>query len=416
MSTSFYEKILEYTVSSTRVQIVRIDKNYKYLVTDHTKALSRKDIVKAIESINERRITLFSLIKTIRNMTGEKPKFSELVSISRTMRYKKLQILLDDPYIEDISIVGPGTVWVRHSEIIRRDPGADYIPTNIAIKTQAEFLDYMEILAEKIGKLVTPLNPIADGNLPEEDGGHRVHLVHPEVAGGIGEIVIRKKRGISSISLDEMVKRNTIPPEAVELIKRIIDRRGSIIIAGPPGSGKTTLLRAILYSMIPKEWKIVIIEDTPEIDPLPGSAWVRYVVPVNLWGRGRDIDQMILAKAALRASVNRYIVIGETRGREARVLPQAINMGLGSLTTFHGGSAREVITRLMSPPIELSPHQVAMFDAIIVMGFSTREGKLQRAVMSVEKPVYDESSNRVIIRRLYRIRTRRMIDYAETNH
>lgn len=415
MSTSFYEKILEYTVSSTRVQVVKIGKSYKYLVTDQPKALSREDIVRAIESINERKITLFSLIKAIRRTTGKKPKFSELVSISRTMRYKKLQILLDDPYIEDISIVGPGTVWVRHSEVLRRDPGADYIPTNITIKTQAEFLEYMELLAEKIGKLVTPLNPIADGNLPEEDGGHRVHLVHPEVAGGVGEIVIRKKRSISSTSLDEMVKKNTISPEVVGLIKRVIDRRGSIIIAGPPGSGKTTLLRAILYSLIPKEWKIVIIEDTPEIDPLPGSAWVRYVVPASLWGSGRDVDQMILAKAALRASVSRYIVIGETRGREARVLPQAMNMGLGSLTTFHGGSAREVVTRLMSPPIELSPHQVAMFDAIIVMGFSTRGGELQRTVVSVEKPVYDDSSNRVIIRKLYKMRARRMIDYAETS-
>jgi len=396
------------------VQVVKIGKNYKYLVTDQPKALGREDIVRAIESINERKITLFNLIKAIRRTTGKKPKFSELVSISRTMRYKKLQILLDDPYIEDISIVGPGTVWVRHSEILRRDPGADYIPTNITIKTQAEFLEYMELLAEKIGKLVTPLNPIADGNLPEEDGGHRVHLVHPEVTGGDGEIVIRKKRGISSISLDEMVKRNTLSPEVVGLIKRIIDRRGSIIIAGPPGSGKTTLLRAILYSLIPKEWKIVIIEDTPEIDPLPGSAWVRYVVPASLWGIGRDVDQMSLAKAALRASVSRYIVIGETRGREARVLPQAMNMGLGSLTTFHGGSAREVVTRLMSPPIDLSPYQVAMFDAIIVMGFSTRDGKLQRTVVSVEKPVYDDSSNRVIIRKLYKIGTRRMIDYAET--
>ncbi len=414
MSTSFYEKILEYTVSSTRVQVVKIGKNYKYSVTDQPKALGREDIVRAIESINERNITLFNLIKAVRRTTGKKPKFSELVCISRTMRYKKLQILLDDPYIEDISIVGPGTVWVRHSEVLRRDPGADYIPTNITIKTQAEFLEYMELLAEKIGKLVTPLNPIADGNLPEEDGGHRVHLVHPEVAGGEGEIVIRKKRGISSISLDEMIKRNTISPEVVELIKKIIDRRGSIIIAGPPGSGKTTLLRAILYSLIPKEWKIVIIEDTPEIDPLPESAWVRYIVPASLWGSGRDVDQMALAKAALRASVNRYIVIGETRGREARVLPQAINMGLGSLTTFHGGSAREVVTRLMSPPIELSPYQVAMFDAIIVMGFSTRDGKLQRTVVSVEKPVYDDSSNRVIIRKLYKIGTRRMIDYAET--
>lgn len=416
MSAPFYEKILEYTVSSTQIRVVRTGKSYKYLVADQPKTLGRDDIIKSIESIKDRKITLFNLIKAIRSIAGKKPGLSELVNISRTMRYKKLQILLDDPYIEDISIVGPGTIWVRHSEVLRRDAGADYIPTNIVIKTQAEFLEYMELLAEKIGKLVTPLNPIADGNLPEGDGGHRVHLVHPEVAGGFGEIVIRKKKGIGSISLDEMVDKRTISPEVVSLIRRIISRRGSAIIAGPPGSGKTTLLRAILYSLIPKEWKIVIIEDTPEIDPLPGSAWVRYVVPASLWGNSREIDQMILAKAALRSSVSRYIVIGETRGREARVLPQAMNMGLGSLTTFHGGSAREVVTRLMSPPIELSPYQVAMFDAIIVMGFSTKGGELRRTVVSVEKPVYDDSSNRVILRKLYRMRERRVVSYAKTDY
>lgn len=412
MSTTFYEKILEYTVSNTRIQVLKKGNTYTYMVKNQLKTLSKEDIVKAIESISGRRITLFNLIKAIHKTTGKRPKFEELVDISRTMKYKKLQILLDDPYIEDISIVGPGIIWVRHSEVLRRDPKADYIPTNIVIKTHTEFLEYMELLAEKIGKLVTPLNPIADGNLPKEDGGHRVHLVHPEVAGGTGEIVIRKKKSASSISIYDMLKKHIITHEIIELIKKIIEKRGSIIIAGPPGSGKTTLLRAILYSLIPKEWKIVIIEDTPEIDPLPGSAWVRYVVPASLWGSGRDIDQMILAKAALRSSVTRYIVIGETRGREARVLPQAMNMGLGSLTTFHGGNAREVVTRLMSPPIELSPYQVAMFDAIIVMGFSNYGENAQRSVVSVEKPIYDDSSNKVIIRKLYKQKHKSVINYA----
>jgi flagellar protein FlaI len=181
------------------------------------------------------------------------------------------------------------------------------------------------------------------------------------------EIVVRK-RIERIVKVEELAKQGSIPYAFIKYVESLINKRGSMIIAGPPGSGKTTLLRAILHSMIPGSWKIAIIEDTPEIDPLPGSSWSRY----TSFELGRvKVDLFDLAKASLRSSATRLLVVGETRGAEAQVLTQAINTGMGALTTFHAGSPEEAIARLRSQPIGLSNSQVSMFWAIAIMGFQS---------------------------------------------
>jgi len=171
---------------------------------------------------------------------------------------------------------------------------------------------------------------------------------------------------------------------------------GSVIIVGPPGSGKTTLLRSLLYEYVPPSWKVVIIEDTPEIEPLPGSNWVRYLVSYNPLTNEVIYDEFMLAKAALRASVSKLLVIGETRGAEAQVLAQALNMGLGSLTTFHGGSAEEAIARLMSYPINLNKYQISMFWAFVTMHLVNDGKSLRRMVVRIDEPVLINDELRLI--------------------
>ncbi|MEM2203082.1 MAG: ATPase, T2SS/T4P/T4SS family, partial [Sulfolobales archaeon] len=90
-------------------------------------------------------------------------------------------------------------------------------------------------------------------------------------------------------------------------------------------------------------------------------------------------------------SANRLIVIGETRGAEAQVLAQALNMGMGALTTFHGGSSEEVITRLMSPPINMSKHQIGSIWTIVIMGIGCVNSKgVGRCVERVDEILMDD--------------------------
>ncbi len=406
------EIVIEYRVGTAKVTIVRdAEGSFQYIVKEQEIEDAREEIRRNIEVIimgsEDSNDNMYSLVKTaIRffktRRKGKLPEANIAYAFRKELKYKKLQVLIDDPYVEDISIVGPGNVWVRHSYIVSRDPHADYIRTNIVLKDMFEFLEYMNLLAEKAGKLISRATPIVDANLPESDGGHRIHLVHPDIADGKGEIVIRKKKSSTLVRVKELVSNGMLTRDIVLLLQNVITKRGSILIVGPPGSGKTTLLRAILYDLIPHDWKVAIIEDTPEIDPPQGSCWVRYVTPMYRVTNGGSIefDQMALTKAALRSSVNRFIVIGETRGAEARVLVQAMNMGMGGLTTFHGGSAEEAIMRLTSPPINLTAQQVAMFNLIVTLNYVVDCG-LKRAVIAIDEPVYDKSENSVMLNRIY---------------
>ena len=330
------EVLLSYNVGLSSVSVSRDPSgSYHYLVSDidpeKYEAVARL-VGKALELVDPRRsVGIYEVTKALLSrLRGYDPELVSYV-VSRELKYKKLQVLIDDPYVEDISVVGPGPVWVRHKYVLERDPSADYIETNIVISSHEELLSYMELVAERSGRVVNRRSPVMDFTLPEEDGGHRVHLVLPDVAHPTGELVIRKKVHHGSVDLESLVKTGMVPEPVAELIKLVVRRGGSIVVLGPPGSGKTTLLKAVLYSVIPRHWKIAIIEDTPEVDVPKGASWVRYTVPTDVWGSGRGIDQMALAKAALRASVSRFIVIGETRGAEAKVLTQAMNMGLGGL-------------------------------------------------------------------------------------
>ncbi len=399
--------VFEYEVGATKVEIVKDSNSYQYIVHDELVGkysdLVRENLEEILYALpDDISNSVMDLVSTAKEVLRINEGDENLLAyaIVRELKYKKLQVLLDDPYVEDISIVGVGPIWVKHSLLLAKDPSVDFIRTNLIIEDNEELFFYMNLLAEKAGKVVTKATPILDFNLPEEDGGHRVHVVLPEIAYGKGEIVIRKKRSASKLRIRDLIRSGMVNEAIVKFIRHIIEKRGSLIIIGPPGSGKTTLLRAIIYDLIPRSWKIAIIEDTPEIDPPPGSSWVRYVVPLNPWGYSNEIDQMSLAKAALRSSVSRFLVIGETRGAEAKVLVQAMNMGLGGLTTFHGGNCEEAIMRLTSPPINLSPSQVAMFWVIITLDYVIDSG-IKRAVVSIDEPIYDKENDDIILNNIY---------------
>ncbi|MEM2805148.1 MAG: hypothetical protein QXL26_06995, partial [Zestosphaera sp.] len=87
-----------------------------------------------------------------------------------------------------------------------------------------------------------------------------------------------------------------------------------------------------------------------------------------------------------------------TRGSEAQVLAQSLLAGLGGITSFHGGSPEEVVTRLRSQPISLSNSQIGMFNFIAVMSFSE---KPRRVLRELAELVYDSSEDKVVINKVW---------------
>ena len=396
--------LFEYYVGASRIRIVRSENSYLYMLSLEPEPSpeligkikeNHEVILTSLPLKNE--ITENDIVEVVKDALGISNEYIPLALhlVKKELKYKVLQELLEDPYVEDITIVGSGPIWVRHKKVLELDSEADYIPTNLVIDSLEEVLELQKYIAQKAGVHISMSNPIVDAQLPEEDGGHRIHLVGPEITGRKPEITIRKRIN-RAISIKELITQNVLTAYAAAYLYLVLRARGSVVIAGPPSSGKTTLLRALLEGFIPRSWKVVIIEDTAEIDPPPGSNWVRYIT----MEKGKNvIDQFILAKAALRASANKVIVIGETRGAEAQVLAQAMNLGMGALTTFHGGSAEEVIVRLKSPPINLSEYQVAMIWCIVLMKIIDFKGKFLRIIDEIDEIVPE--GDKIVLRRIF---------------
>ena len=115
-------------------------------------------------------------------------------------------------------------------------------------------------------------------------------------------------------------------------------------MSGGTGSGKTTLLN-VLSSLIPREERVVTIEDSAELAFDHPNLVALETRPPNIEGRG-EVTVRELVRNALRMRPDR-LVIGECRGGETLDMLQAMNTGHdGSLSTVHANSPRELLSRL----------------------------------------------------------------------
>jgi flagellar protein FlaI len=168
----------------------------------------------------------------------------------------------------------------------------------------------------------------------------------------------------------------------------LLQHNVSILICGGVSTGKTTMLN-VLTMFIPPEEKIISIEDTREIN-LPHENWIPSVtrtgfgVPESSGKRYGEIDLFDLLKESFRQNPD-YVVVGEVRGKEAYVMFQGMNSGHPSLGTIHAGSVDDVMKRLQTPPIELSPTLIDALDVIMVMVNAREKGKSSRRVKSVSE-------------------------------
>jgi flagellar protein FlaI len=162
----------------------------------------------------------------------------------------------------------------------------------------------------------------------------------------------------------------------------------SILICGGVSTGKTSMLN-VLSMFIKPEAKIISIEDTREIN-IPHANWAPSVtrtgfgMPESSGKRYGEIDLFDLLRESFRQNPD-YVIVGEVRGKEAYVMFQGISSGHPSLGTMHAGSVDDVVKRLETPPIELSPSLLESLDMIIVMTNASEKGKSARRVKEIDE-------------------------------
>lgn len=134
------------------------------------------------------------------------------------------------------------------------------------------------------------------------------------------------------------------PQEAGDVLREAVRGRRNILIAGGTSTGKTTFLNALLAE-IPREERLILIEDTQELNLVhPNGAGL-------IAARGGLAEAQVTAEdlliAALRMRPDR-IILGELRGAEAFTFLRAVNTGHpGSMTTIHADTPRRAIEQLV---------------------------------------------------------------------
>jgi flagellar protein FlaI len=283
--------------------------------------------------------------------------------------YGKIDPLMKDPLIEDISADGVGIplyVWHRMYESL---------PTNIIFKDEAELDSFIIRLAYLAGKNISIASPILDASLPE---GSRIQLTYgSEVTRRGSTFTIRRFR-VDPLTISDLISFRTISSEMAAYLWYIIENRASVMVAGGVASGKTTMLNC-LSMFIKPEMKVVSVEDTQELN-LPHENWIPSVVRLGFGHedkRDGSITLFDLLKAAVRQRPD-YIIVGEVRGEEAYTLFQAMATGHLGMCTIHAESVEAVINRLESEPMNIPKPLIAMTDVIMVMSRTEIEGRPAR--------------------------------------
>ncbi len=289
----------------------------------------------------------------------------------------RIEPLMHDPYIEDIGCNGLNTpVYIIHKKF-------GSIETSLNYMDLENLSDFVVKISERCGRYISYASPLLDGSLP--DGSRVQASLAKDVTTRGPSFSIRKFRA-NPFSPIDLLNLGTVSSGMLAYLWVLTQHNVSMLICGGVSTGKTTFLNA-LSMFIPPENKIISIEDTREIN-LPHENWVPSVsrtgfgVPDAGNRRYGEITLFDLLKESFRQNPS-YVVVGEVRGKEAYVMFQGMASGHASLGTIHAGSVEDVMKRLETPPIDLSPSLLEALDVMIVMTTAKEKGKSARRVKEI---------------------------------
>lgn len=246
---------------------------------------------------------------------------------------RPIQHLILDPEISEIMVNGPEHVFIERAGRIEEVRGVTLTAKSLEVAVRN--------IARRLGDDISEEKPVLDSRLPD---GSRVAAVVPPCSLQGVTLTIRKFNA-KHFGIDDLIRISTLTEALAETLKTAIVNRKNILISGGTGTGKTTLLN-ILATFIPDHERVLIIEDTAEIQ-ISAPNLVRFEARVAQ----NDLPAVTireLLKASLRHRPDR-ILLGEIRGAEAFDLLQLLNTGhSGTLSTVHANSALQAINRFTS--------------------------------------------------------------------
>ncbi len=305
----------------------------------------------------------------------------------------KVEPLMRDHMVEEVSCDGTGIpLYIWHREY-------ESIPTNIIFKNDKELNNFTRKISYLCGKHVSMANPIIDASLPD---GSRINLtLGHEITKRGSTFTIRRFRA-DPITIVDLIKFGSMSSDIAAYLWYIIEKNSTMLVAGGTASGKTTALNALGAFIRPGQ-KIVSIEDTQELN-LFHENWIPAVTRQNFTdGQIGEINQYDLLRAALRQRPD-IIIVGETRGREAYTLFQAMATGHGGLSSIHADSVEATLTRLASSPMDIPKTLIANTLDVITLQLKLRvkDKSVRRVIQISEIAGLDEHTDEVLTHEIFK--------------
>ncbi|MFD1330451.1 P-type conjugative transfer ATPase TrbB [Methylopila musalis] len=260
--------------------------------------------------------------------TSQKPEaFARGARMLRTALGSTITHLLEDPSVVEVMLNPDGRLWVDRLSEGLADTGERL--------SAADGERIVRLVAHHVGAEVHPRSPRVSAELPET--GERFEGLLPPVVAAPAFAI--RKPAVAVFTLDDYVAAGIMNADQAATLRAAVDSRANILVAGGTSTGKTTLTNALLVEVAKSSDRVVIIEDTREL---------QCAAPNLVAMRTKDGVATLseLVRSSLRLRPDR-IPIGEVRGSEALDLLKAWGTGHpGGIGTIHAGSGIGALRRL----------------------------------------------------------------------
>lgn len=261
----------------------------------------------------------------------EKIQRAEATDLGAKMLKSSLGLIrpfFDDPEVVEIMLNPDRHLWVERIGQPCKDTGI--------LISEEESTRVIKLVATYCHTVVTENNPILSAELP--NFGSRFEAVLPPVT--TAPVFSIRQPAKKLFDLQDYINKGIMTPHQVEIIRQAVKERKNILFVGGTGTGKTTATNAVLDEIANTGDRILILEDTRELQcSAPNVVFLR---------TQDNIDMTRLLKSIMRLRPDR-IVVGEVRDGAALALLKAWNTGHpGGISTIHADNAYAGLLRLES--------------------------------------------------------------------
>ncbi len=245
----------------------------------------------------------------------------------RTALGADIMRLLEEPAVVEVMLNPDGRLWVDRLSEGLADTGERL--------SSADGERIVRLVAHHVGAEVHARSPRVSAELPET--GERFEGLLPPVV--VAPTFAIRKPAVAVFSLEDYVAAGIMSEDQAATLRAAVASRANILVAGGTSTGKTTLTNALLAEVAKGDDRVVMIEDTREL---------QCAAPNLVAMRTKDGVATLseLVRSSLRLRPDR-IPIGEVRGAEALDLLKAWGTGHpGGIGTIHAGSGIGALRRL----------------------------------------------------------------------